>query len=165
MFFSSQAVDNLALLDIAAVKVALSGAMDDRIKELRDMLKQIAEHEARVKALAEAEKIKASADAIYAAARKAEESAAEKHADLSTREQALRAEQVKLEVGLADHAKKAAELESAKDAFENHAASMKAWIANNQQAVEAEQARIARDSAKLEADRNAFNAKLAALKA
>jgi hypothetical protein len=42
---------------------------------------------------------------------------------------------------------------------------MKAWIANNQQAVEAEQARIARDSAKLEADRNAFNAKLAALKA
>ena len=40
MFFSSQAVDNLALLDIAAVKLALSGAMDDRIKELRDMLKQ-----------------------------------------------------------------------------------------------------------------------------
>lgn len=165
MFFSSQAVDNLALLDIAAVKVALSGAMDDRIKELREMLVQIAAHEARVKALADADKIKASADALYVAAREAEESAAKKHADLSDREKALRVEQVKLEAGLADIAAQAAALDAEKNTFAQNSASMKAWIVNNQQAIESEQARLALESAKLEADRNAFNAKLAALKA
>ena len=97
MFVSSQTVDNLALLDVAAVNAALSGAFDSRIKELRSLLDQVAAQDAKVKTLADAEKLKAEAEASAKAAKAVEAAASEAFGDLAKREEVVKAAKAALE--------------------------------------------------------------------
>lgn len=164
MFVSSQTVDNLALLDVAAVNAALSGAFDSRIAELRGLLAKVAEQDAKVKTLAEAEKIKAAAAAIMENAKKAEADIAANNADLAAREEWLQAEKTKFFAADAAFIEKAAKFEADRAAFAKNSAASNAALADAQAAVEAEKARLAEERKALEAEKAAFNAKLAALK-
>lgn len=164
MFVSSQTVDNLALLDVAAVNAALSGAFDSRIAELRGLLAKVAEQDAKVKTLAEAEQIKAAAAVILDNAKKAEADVAAQNADLAAREEWLQEEKTKFFAADAAFISKVAKFEDDCAVFVKNSAASNAALADAQAAVEAEKARLADERNALEAEKAAFNAKLAALK-
>jgi hypothetical protein len=142
MFVSSQTIDNLALLDVAAVNAALTGAFDDRIKELRGLLQQVAAQDAKVKTLADAEKVKAEAERLLADAQAADTAASDKAKSVAAREAALASAEAALNSGNANLNNAVAALEADKKAFS--AAKVADWdaIGNAQKALADAQAKL-----------------------
>lgn len=165
MFVSSQTVDNLALLDVAAVNAALSGAFDDRIKELRGLLAKAAENDAKGVTLAEAQKAKAAPDQLLADAKVAEAQVNEKAKSVAKREETLASGQALLQNGNVALESALAALEADKKAFAT--AKVADWdaIGNAQKALADAQAKRKAEQDALAAAKEAFNIKLVALKA
>lgn len=165
MFVSAQTVDNIALLDVAAVNAALSGAFDDRIKELRGILKDIEAQNGKVKSLADADKLKADAEASLRSAKAVEAAANAAFGDLAKREEAASAAQRKADADAVAVAAMASDLQAKKDEFAKQWAASNEGLAEAYKALDAEKAKVEADRKALESERAAFNAKLAALKA
>ena len=165
MFIPAQTVDNLAILDVAAVNLALTGAFDDRIKELKELLKKQQERDYIVTTLLEVDKLKESAQTEMKGIFQRERDIQAQSDSLNVRENALREERKNLDVsrtelaaGQIGHAKERETFNAMLQRSNNELNSNREWINTAKEKIQS-------DLAALAEQKSEFNAKLTALKA
>jgi len=170
MFISSGTADALSLIDlsvvdIAAVKLTLDGAFDDRISELKSLKAELDAKQLIVNTIDAANKLKAEAQSEADAVAVRIKAADARNADLSARENAVAAQlsevdsaQAALSIAQNDFSivtqKRLAQVKAAEDA-----------VAGRESALAQAILKLQSDTDILEAQKKAFNDKLAALRA
>jgi chromosome segregation ATPase len=151
--------------DIAAVSLVLTGKFDDKIKEYAAVK---ADFE-KIKSLKAAEKkiIKslAHAEAQLAEVISKGHALDERENSLAEREAALETVRVNIDLSLNQANSKFAKLEKAELALEAQEASIKANAEAEAENIRLEKVRLTEENERLAAEREAFNAKLALLRA